>query len=86
MARKAQTKHRKRTIKKVVARYRALIERDEEMGQYCVTVPALLGRITQGNTLEEAIANAKECVQGFIATLQDLGKPLSRRYGSDRMW
>ncbi|MCS7263701.1 MAG: type II toxin-antitoxin system HicB family antitoxin [Armatimonadetes bacterium] len=75
MAQKAKVKSRKR-IKKVIARYTAIIERDEETGQYCVTVPALPGCITQGDTLEEAIANAEECIQGFIATLHDLGKPI----------
>jgi antitoxin HicB len=67
---------RKQRIKKVVAKYTVLIERDEETGQYCVTVPALPGCITQGDTLEEAIANAEECIEGFIQTLQDLGKPI----------
>ncbi|MFN4179692.1 MAG: type II toxin-antitoxin system HicB family antitoxin [Armatimonadota bacterium] len=77
MTHTTQVKQRKkRRIKKIVARYTVLIERDEETGQYCVTVPALPGCITQGDTLEEAIANAEECIQGFIATLQDLGKPI----------
>lgn len=77
MTRTTQVKQRKkRRTKKIVARYTVLIERDEETGQYCVTVPALPGCVTFGDTFEEAVANAKECIQGFIATLQDLGKPV----------
>ena len=68
---------RKRRIKKVLAKYTVLIERDEETGQYCVSVPALHGCFTYGDTFEEAIANAKECIQGFVITLQDLGEPVS---------
>jgi predicted RNase H-like HicB family nuclease len=67
---------RKQRIKKVVAKYTVLIERDEETGQYCVSVPALPGCFTYGDTIEEAIANAQECIQGFVMTLQKLGKPV----------
>jgi hypothetical protein len=55
---------RKQRIKKVVAKYTVLIERDEETGQYCVSVPALPGCFTYGDTIEEAM------------TLQKLGKPV----------
>jgi len=67
---------RKQRVGKIVAKYTVLIERDEETGQYCVSVPALPGCFTYGDTLEEAIANAKECIEGFVATLLDVGKPV----------
>ncbi len=75
---------RKQRIKKVVAKYTVLIERDEETGKYCVSVPALPGCFTYGDTIEEAITNAieeaitnaKECIQGFVMTLQKLDKPV----------
>jgi len=67
---------RRKPVRKVIARYTVIIEQDEETGQYCVTVPALPGCITQGDTFEEALANAEECIQGFIETLRELGKPI----------
>lgn len=67
---------RKQHIKKFVAKYTVLIERDEETGQYCVTVPALPGCFTYGDTLEEAIVNAEECIQGFLEALQKVGLPI----------
>jgi len=39
-----------------------------------VIVPALTGCVTFGDTVEEAIAMAKEAIEGYIETLIDLGK------------
>ena len=49
-----------------------------EDGGYVVTVPALPGCITQGESYEEALANAKECVQGFLEALVKAGQPLPK--------
>ncbi len=62
-------------IKPIELRYTILIERNEE-GSYTVTVPLLSGCITEGDTWEEAIANAKEAIAGYIGALKDLGKPI----------
>ena len=56
-------------------KYTILIEKNEE-GGYTVTVPSLPGCITQGDTWDEAIVNAKEAIAGYIEALKDLGKPL----------
>jgi predicted RNase H-like HicB family nuclease len=40
-----------------------------EEGGYVVTVPSLPGCITEGDTLDEALANAEECIE---LTLDDL--------------
>ena len=56
-------------------KYTVLIERNEK-GGFTVTVPSLPGCITQGDTWEEAIANAKEAIVGYVEALKDLGKPL----------
>lgn len=50
-------------------RYTILLHPDEEQGGYTVTVPSLPGCITEGDTLEEAIAMAKEAIQLYIETL-----------------
>jgi len=56
-------------------KFTILIERNEE-GGYTVTVPSLPGCITQGDTWDEAIANAKEAICGYIEALKSLGKPI----------
>ena len=40
---------------------------EEDEGGYSVTVPALPGCFTQGDTLEEAIANAKEAIHLYLS-------------------
>jgi len=47
-----------------------------EEGGYVVTVPALPGCITQGESYEEAVVNAEECVQGFLEALTKAGQPI----------
>jgi antitoxin HicB len=53
--------------------YRIRLEKEEE-GGYTVIVPALAGCVTFGETVEQAIAMAKEAIEGYIETLIDLGK------------
>ena len=53
--------------------YRIRLEKEEE-GGYTVIVPALKGCVTFGETVDEAIAMAKEAIEGYIETLVDLGK------------
>jgi len=47
-----------------------------EEGRYTVTVPALLGCITQGETLEEVIAMAKDAIRLHIDALIADGVPV----------
>ncbi len=56
-------------------KYTVLIEKNEE-GGYTVTVPSLPGCITQGDTWQEAMANAREAIAGYIEALKDIGKPV----------
>jgi antitoxin HicB len=58
-------------------RYAYTIElQPAEEGGFVVTVPALPGCHTQGDTYEEALANAEEAIQGFIEFLQKTGRPV----------
>ena len=57
-----------------ITRYAVLLTPDIESGGYTVTVPALPGCITHGETVEEALANAQEAIAGHIAALRDLGE------------
>jgi predicted RNase H-like HicB family nuclease len=56
-------------------RYLINLEKNED-GGYTITVPVLPGCITQGDTWEEAVANAQEAISGYIDTLKELGKPI----------
>ncbi len=46
-----------------------VIEQDEA-GYYVAEVPALPGCLTQGKTKEEAIANIKEAVEGWLEVME----------------
>ncbi len=43
-------------------------------GGYVVTVPALDGCITQGDTTEEALENAKEAIQCYLEGLEKVNE------------
>lgn len=56
--------------------YPIAIEAGDEKHAYGVTVPDLPGCFSAGDTLEEAISNAKEAITGHIELLLDLGKDI----------
>lgn len=47
-----------------------------ETGGYTVTVPAIPGCISEGNSWDEALANIEEAISGYIETLKILKKPV----------
>ena len=57
-------------------RYAILLTPDTEVGGYTVSVPALPGCFTEGDTFEEALTNAREAIVGHIAALEYTGQPL----------
>ena len=54
---------------------RALLEKETE-GGYTVHVPVLPGCHTQGETLDEAMANAKEAIEVYLESLKQEGEAL----------
>jgi len=48
---------------------RVILEQDEA-GYYVVEVPALPGCLSQGKTAEEAIANIKEAIEGWLEVME----------------
>ncbi|MGR3310079.1 MAG: type II toxin-antitoxin system HicB family antitoxin [Candidatus Brocadiales bacterium] len=46
-----------------------IIEQDEA-GYYVAEVPALPGCLSQGKTREEAVANIKEAIEGWIEVME----------------
>ncbi|MDX2156350.1 MAG: type II toxin-antitoxin system HicB family antitoxin [Hyphomicrobiaceae bacterium] len=55
--------------------YSVILEPAEE-GGFVVTVPALPEVGTQGDTREEAIANAREAIEVAVEARIELGEPL----------
>lgn len=47
----------------------------EEEGGFSVAVPALPGCYTQGETVEEALANAREAAEGWLEVANDNASP-----------
>ncbi len=56
-----------------ILRYKILLRKEED-GTYTVIVPSLPGCLTFGRTVEEALAMAKEAVEGFIACMIERGE------------
>ncbi|MHB1134300.1 MAG: type II toxin-antitoxin system HicB family antitoxin [Chloroflexota bacterium] len=56
--------------------YTIILHPEPEEGGYSVTVPALPGCATQGETLDEAIAMAKEAIALHIEGLLAHGLPV----------
>ena len=51
------------------------VERDED-GVFVASCPSLPGCHSQGATREEVIANIKEAIQGYIASMRKHGEPM----------
>lgn len=47
-----------------------------EDGYWIAECPSLHGCISQGKSKEEAVANIKEAIQGYIAALEEDGLPV----------
>ena len=60
--------------------YRILF-REEPEGGYTVIVPALPGCVTFGETVDEAIAMAREAVEVYIESLREKGEEVPAEEG-----
>ena len=54
---------------------RTLIHQDED-GIYVAECPALPGCVSQGKTRQEAIANIKEAIEGYVESLEKHQEPI----------
>lgn len=61
-------------------RYTVIFEPAQE-GGYVVTVPALPGLVTQGETLEEARAMVREAILGYLESLRNHGEEIPVEQG-----
>jgi predicted RNase H-like HicB family nuclease len=48
----------------------------DETGGYVVTCPALPGLVTEGDTIEEARAMARDAIAGYLESLRMDGEPI----------
>lgn len=51
--------------------YRVVLDPDPEEGGYTVTVPALPGVVTQGDTVEECLERVHEAITLHVAALAE---------------
>jgi predicted RNase H-like HicB family nuclease len=56
-------------------RFRILVEQDED-GVFVATVPTLPGCVSQGGTRQEAVANVREAIEGYLESLRNRGEPI----------
>jgi len=49
-----------------IYQYIAVFESDKKMGGYSVTIPALPGCISEGDTFEEALKNIQEAAELYL--------------------
>lgn len=56
--------------------YTLVLDPDLEEGGYTVRIPALPGCITEGETVEECIANARDAVSLYVEDLKATGEPI----------
>ena len=56
-------------------RYRVIIEQDED-GMFVAECPTLPGCISQGQTRVEAVANIKDAIGGYLASLEKHADPV----------
>lgn len=56
--------------------YRVRLSWDDDGSAWNVEVPALPGCLTYGETQDEALANAREAIAGFLEVLARHGEPI----------
>lgn len=59
-------------LSKKILKYTVIFEPAEE-GGYVVSVPALPGCITEGDTFEEAVEMVKDAMKGYLSVLKKEG-------------
>jgi antitoxin HicB len=56
-------------------KFRVTIETDED-GAFVAECAALPGCVSQGRTRDEAMANIRDAIQGYLASLKKHGEPI----------
>ncbi len=61
--------------------YTVVLDPDAEDEGYTVTVPALPGVVTQGDTVEQCLERVREAVALHLATMAEDGEPIPEEHG-----
>ena len=61
--------------------YTVVLTYDRKERVYNVTVPALPGCLTWGKTKRQALARAKEAIEGYLEVLKSAGEPIPKESG-----
>ena len=70
-----------RVLREKVLQYTAVFESDKESGGYTVSIPALPGCISEGDTFEEASKNIKEAANLYLEVMRDRKQEIPREEG-----
>lgn len=62
--------------------YTVILEQEED-GGYVVTVPALPGCVTQGDTRDEALGNVREAIELYVEDCLAAGDPVPTETGRE---
>ncbi|BCV23833.1 type II toxin-antitoxin system HicB family antitoxin [Gelria sp. Kuro-4] len=62
----------------MLRRFKVILEWDEEVGAYTVTVPALPGCVTQGRTVEESLERVREAITGYLKAMKLHGESVPK--------
>jgi predicted RNase H-like HicB family nuclease len=63
-------------------RYTVVLEQERD-GGYVISVPALPGCVSQGDTRSEALANIREAITLYIEDCRDAGDPIPTEAGRE---
>jgi predicted RNase H-like HicB family nuclease len=63
-------------------KYTVVLQREND-GGYVVTVPALPGCVSQGDTREEALKNIEEAIELYLEDVKGAGEPIPEEDGRE---
>ncbi len=69
----------------VMRSYSIVLDPDPDEGGFTVTVPALPGCLTQGETIEECVAHAEEAIIAYLEDLAAAGEPIPEEREAPRL-
>jgi predicted RNase H-like HicB family nuclease len=62
-------------------KFQVVFSYDPEYKGYVADVPELPGCMSQGKTLDEAVANVRDAIRGYLRVLDKHGKPYVPKEG-----
>ena len=63
-------------------RFTVVFEQEAD-GGYVVTVPALPGCVSEGDTRDEAVVNIREAIEAYVEALRKAGDPVPNDVGCE---